>query len=761
MKYTYSLWLFLVCGLCVQSAWAQSNEGATFWLGFMTHRNPGQNTKAVMITAKETTSGVVRMPLQNWQVNFTVAANDVTIITLPISAEAVASESIEKRGVLVESQGPVSVYMHQYATFRSDASLVLPVESIGTEYYAASYQSHQQNEEVYPSEFIVIGTQDNTTVTITVSDNTEGGRLPGETFSVVLNAGESYQVQAAFGTDDLTGSKIVSDKPCSVFSGNVWTGVPADCTWRDNLLEQMYPVATWGKQFVTVPFAYGNYDIFRIMAAEDQTTVQVQGQNTDTYQLQAGEYAEYTSSEATLVSGDKPIAVIQFSIGSNCSNHGVGDPSMVFLNSIEQIRDTVTLYNSPFENIVEHYLNLVARTDDVGNITLDGQTLAALSVVMQPLAANPAFSFASIEVDPGDHTLISVGCGVNVIAYGYGEMESYAYSGGANFRPLDANPIPIGGCLHDTISFDAGLRPPRYAFSWDLGDGFTTTEAAFDHRYNALGNYPVRLIIWDQCLNLVDTFTQTLLITLRQAVSVSPDIEVCTGESVTISASDLAGATYLWSGPGGFVSTHQNLSWPAITPIQSGTYTAVGKISGCATFPAYTEIVVHELPQPNLGPDSLLCPRSEVNTYTLNPGDFEAYRWQDQSQVAEYIAVDEGLYWVDVWDENGCSAADTIRIRERCPTKVYIPNAFSPNSDGINDTFGVFGTDIISLELLIFDRWGGQVFETADVNGQWDGTVRGKPVTAGVYAWMARITGYLATGEVYESLLSGDVTVLR
>ncbi len=761
MRYAFSFILSAILCLGPLVLTAQSNEGYTFWLGFMTHRNPGQNTKVVMITAKEATSGVVRLPLQNWQANFQVAANDVAVITLPITAEAVASESIEKRGVLVQSQGPVSVYMHQYSTFRADASLVLPLESIGTEYYAASYRSYQQNTEVYPSEFIVIGAQDNTTVTMTVSDNTKGGRQPGETFSVVLNAGESYQVQAAAGSDDLTGSRITSDKPCSVFSGNVWTGVPAGCSYRDNLLEQMYPVATWGRQFVTVPFAFGNYDLFRVMAAQDQTTVQVQGQNTDTYVLQAGEFVEYNRSEATWVSADKPIAVIQFSIGSNCTNHPVGDPSMVFLNSVEQIRDTVTLYNSPFENIVEHYLNIAARTGDIDNITLDGAPLSTLGANIEPLPANPDFSIATIRVSAGDHTLISAGCGLNVIAYGYGEMESYAYSGGANFRPLDANPIPIGGCLNDTIAFNSGLQPPRYAFLWELGDGTTSTAAAFEHRYAALGDYPVRLIVWDQCLNLVDTLTQILRITLRQSVSISPDVSACVGQPVSVTAADLPGATYLWTGPGGFLSTQQTLYWPQAATALNGTYSAIGTISGCSTYPAYLQMTVFELPRPDLGPDTLFCPRSIINTYTLSPGDFSIYRWQDQSQLPEYNASAAGVYWVEVTDENGCQAIDSISIRERCPTRVYIPNAFSPNSDGINDSFGVFGTDIQSLELLIFDRWGGQVFAGNNVNTQWDGTVGGKPAGAGVYVWLARITGYSAQGELYESVLSGDVTLVR
>ena len=74
------------------------------------------------------------------------------------------------------------------------------------------------------------------------------------------------------------------------------------------------------------------------------------------------------------------------------------------------------------------------------------------------------------------------------------------------FTEINANPIPEGGCLNDTILFDTGLSPERFTFDWDLGDGNTSTEGAFEHFYPALGTYPVSLILHDQCLNETDTF---------------------------------------------------------------------------------------------------------------------------------------------------------------------------------------------------------------------------------------------------------------
>lgn len=95
---------------------------------------------------------------------------------------------------------------------------------------------------------------------------------------------------------------------------------------------------------------------------------------------------------------------------------------------------------------------------------------------------------------------------------------------------------------------------------------------------------------------------------------------------------------------------------------------------------------------------------------------------------------------------------------------VYAPNAFSPNGDGINDAFTLFGNEKIEAieNLTIFDRWGGMVFYAEgiapnDLSKGWTGEWRGKQANQGVYTWMATVK--LADGT--NKLLAGDVTLLR
>ncbi|MEY3367063.1 MAG: hypothetical protein RI973_218 [Bacteroidota bacterium] len=114
---------------------------------------------------------------------------------------------------------------------------------------------------------------------------------------------------------------------------------------------------------------------------------------------------------------------------------------------------------------------------------------------------------------------------------------------------------------------------------------------------------------------------------------------------------------------------------------------------------------------------------------------------------------------------HGCEAVASLNIYVDKNNPLYAPNAFSPNGDGVNDEFTLYGGPAVAHinSLLVFDRWGEKVFEAFDlVPGQadrtgWDGTFRGQELGEAVFVWMAEIE--LKDGS--SSILSGDVTLLR
>lgn len=756
MRTAHTLLLFLL--LCT-SGRAQNSEGTDFWFTFLEHRDPG-NSKALLISARAATRGTITIPGTAFSQTFTVGANNVIQVMLPGEGETLGSENVTATAVHVVTEGVISLYIHQFFGFRSEASLVLPTPVLGTDYYVLAYSGRVANGTNFPSTFAVVATEDDTEVDITeLAAATQQGRQPGTPISVVLDRGEVYQVRAASGLADLSGTRVTSSAPVALFSGASWSGVPNEsCGAYDNLLEINYPVSQWGLNYLGVPTLRNTRNSYRVIAAEDGTTVTLAGGITQTVRLDAGEYRDFLTGSPLSIKSDKPVLAAEYLLGNSCNGHpsDLGDPSFFLLNELTQTQDTVTVFNSSFQNIVENYLNITFRAGDEVGIQLDGAPLA----VPIELSPDGEYAFARVTVSAGGHTITSSGCGVIVTVYGYGSAESYAYGGGAAFRAINANPIVEGGCLNDTLLFATGLDTLRFRHEWTLEDGTTETRAAFSRVYDELGDFPVRLILEDRCLGTLDTSLRDVAISLRQAVTASPDARVCEGTTIELAAFDLPGARYEWMGPNGFAAATQRITLPMVGPEATGRYAVVGNVSGCKTFPLEVGVVVDTTPVVQLAEDLDFCGR-KGGSVLLDAGTFVAYAWNTGAGRNPLNVDVEGDYSVTVTDENGCVAVASTFVDEFCPTRFYVPSAFSPNSDGVNDRFEVEAVDFTALELHVYDRWGGLLFASTPAVPAWDGRVNGAPAPAGSYLYSVAVTGTGDDGTAGTQVQSGVVVLVR
>jgi gliding motility-associated-like protein len=156
--------------------------------------------------------------------------------------------------------------------------------------------------------------------------------------------------------------------------------------------------------------------------------------------------------------------------------------------------------------------------------------------------------------------------------------------------------------------------------------------------------------------------------------------------------------------------------------------------------------------QVDLGNDTILC----GNPITLSayfPGG--TYVWQDGSNDSHYVVTLPGEYSVLV-GYDGCVNSDSIKIGE-CSVLIWFPNAFTPNSDGLNDTFHPIGNGIEKFSMQIFNRWGTMVFETTSPGTGWDGTYKGSPCPEETYVFKASFE--ISAGEVKQ--VTGTITLKR
>ncbi|REJ80839.1 MAG: gliding motility-associated C-terminal domain-containing protein [Bacteroidetes bacterium] len=114
------------------------------------------------------------------------------------------------------------------------------------------------------------------------------------------------------------------------------------------------------------------------------------------------------------------------------------------------------------------------------------------------------------------------------------------------------------------------------------------------------------------------------------------------------------------------------------------------------------------------------------------------------------------VYRVTAYKKGANHVSSTSNYAEVTPpTSIYIPNAFTPNGDGLNDTFGVKGEGIKNFRLFIYNRWGEKIFETSNPNEHWDGYYGGRPAEQGTYVYQVFASG------IGKKARNGSVTLVR
>lgn len=270
-------------------------------------------------------------------------------------------------------------------------------------------------------------------------------------------------------------------------------------------------------------------------------------------------------------------------------------------------------------------------------------------------------------------------------------------------------------CFGESVTFDPGSGFNSYLWH----------DASTNQTYTATlaGLYWVAIIDTNSCKTRDSV---VLFINPLPVIDIGNDTTLCSDEYLTLDPGS-GFANYLWQDG----STSQTY-----TADKAGFYwITVEDGNGCISKDSLT-LVMFKRPEVNLGEDKFIC---NDHSFILDGGpDGVTYLWQDGSGRRSYTAAESGVYWVEV--TNGtCIGRDTITLF--ICTEIWIPNAFSPNGDGINDEFKAFGYGVTKFQMLIFDRFGRVIFESNDINIGWDGTSRNMVCPLGVYTWLVIYEG--------------------
>lgn len=710
--FTFFYFLFLWFCTTATSAQNYTTKGKHFWASFGPNEITNNGALKVYISSDVAASGTISIPLKTFNKTFTVAANSTTEIDLPFNqAIADVNETVTQSGILIETDTLVSAYILNYYQHTADAAIVFPTPTLGTSYLSLAYES--LGGFGLPSQIYVVATENNTEIAIIPKVTTLAGKPADTPFNIVLNKGETYLLQA---DGDLTGTRIECKdpnnncKPFAVFSGAKCTNV-GGCAACDHLLEQMPPITTWGYDFVTVPYKTRKDDEVRIMAARDTTQVSIDG--GPPINMNAGQYLLFTTwGEPHYINGTKPLAVAQYSKGQGCDNASA-DPFFIMVSPVQQSLSQISFNAFNATVIDNYYLNVVCPAAYANKIMLDG---VAQTANFTPVAGNPKFAAAQIDITQGNHTL--EGCDFIAYVYGYGDYESFGYVAGANLQPSIGFDLVAGSdtlnykdfdkklCANQPIFFLAKYDPAILYYNWDFGDGNMGVGQSTLHSYSKPGNYVASLTT--EAKNSCEP--DTLFVNIKIVDYEDFDIDsICVGQSITLTA--LEADSYLWS-------TGETTKSITATPTQSTDYTCqlTGHPKCVSTFTVSVMAFPTPIPTFTLSKNNICANEPITITFTGDAGLNPLVEWNfDGGTIISGNGL--GPYQIE-WATTGNKTVSlNITNDVNCNNSLSLPLTVNPSpvaTINLSDTTLCFA-DIVTIS------YGGTIEPTHTYNWNFDG----------------------------------------
>jgi IgGFc binding protein len=372
----------------------------------------------------------------------------------------------------ITSSAPLVVYQFNVFTnsYSNDASLLMPRNGLGKLYRVLGYPTANPISGGFQiagipdrSSVTVVGVTAGTNVTITASTNTIGDGMgigalaPGDKVTVTLGAFDVLNLSSDGIPGDMTGTVVEASQPVAVFSSgeraiapyNTDPPPPPDfdpgmlcCT--DHIEEQLFPVTSLGKSFVVTrsPIrsdqGYVEPDELRFLgvAATAQVTTNLPAP-FDSFTLQPGQMMETWTTTDVVVESSEPIVIGQILVSSTFTTTYIGDPSLSIFPPVEQYRAKY-LFLVP-ESWTDNYFVLAREVGAA--IELDGGALPSCVIAPAGTIGGVDYEAARCPVGEGTH-LLEGDSPFGLVVYGYGNVGSYAFVGGADVEAI-YEPPPI------------------------------------------------------------------------------------------------------------------------------------------------------------------------------------------------------------------------------------------------------------------------------------------------------------------------------
>ena len=376
-------------------------HGRSFFVGFL-HSSVDQNcTSYIVITTQNQPSTIFLNNFYlNQQQNFNISSHNSTTIAFNHTMENTESGSTSKLVYIVSSQD-ITVATYQMCDASGDGMLALPLQFYDRQYVIATYRVMNTGQ------FLILSNGISAVVNISfpydfIYNNVTYSRQ--NLLTVTIQMSKGFYIEAK---SDLTGTIITSDQSIAVITGSTCaTGSSSHARQCSNMMEQLLPNSLLGKSYILSPLSDGrSIDVFRVVAAHNNTNVQIQYHNTNHTLLQGEFYElEISNHNITHLACDKPCLLVQYTYGRS-GNNSKDQLVMVTPPAIENY-DYLNIITIPEKFANENRLtsNLISITipdKQKNDLNLNGKPLDNVDWKYIKTGNNVTYAVATINVDPG------------------------------------------------------------------------------------------------------------------------------------------------------------------------------------------------------------------------------------------------------------------------------------------------------------------------------------------------------------------------
>jgi gliding motility-associated-like protein len=275
--------------------------------------------------------------------------------------------------------------------------------------------------------------------------------------------------------------------------------------------------------------------------------------------------------------------------------------------------------------------------------------------------------------------------------------------------------------------------------------------------YSTPGKYNISLVVNEGMPSQSNTCKEIVAISATKPL-ITGDTALCTGEVLSLGSVADSGSIYSWAGPNGYSSTDDKIYIQDADTSYSGWYSLITSLFGCESEVSGKNIMVIQKPLVYLGNDTTICQGQSLLLDAGNSGSI--YSWNTGANTQIIQVSYPGEYSVSA--SNGvCTVTDTIKIND-CGSELWCPTAFTPNSDGLNDSFHPKCQSFLSsYQIRIYNRWGQQVFESNSLDISWDGNYNGTPCPGELYTYYISYTIEIQPNDIIRKEKRGSVMVVR